>query len=216
MSAGLRLEGLSVSLGDRVLVRLSAVVAPGEVLTIMGPSGSGKSTLLGAITGTLGPEFRVAGRIVLDGRDVTALPARDRRIGLMLQDTLLFPHLSVAGNLGFALPARTPNRTPDRTARIEAALAEAGLAGYGPRDPATLSGGERARVALMRTLLAEPRALLLDEPFSRLDADRRDRIRRFVLETARAHGLPVVLVTHEAEDAAAAGGPVLSPLGEAP
>jgi putative thiamine transport system ATP-binding protein len=212
MSAGLRLEGLSVSLGDRVLVRLSAVVAPGEVLTIMGPSGSGKSTLLGAITGTLGPEFRVAGRILLDGRDVTALPARDRRIGLMFQDALLFPHLSVAGNLGFALPARTPNRA----ARIEAALAEAGLAGYGPRDPATLSGGERARVALMRTLLAEPRALLLDEPFSRLDADRRDRIRRFVLETARAHGLAVVLVTHEAEDAAAAGGPVLSPLGEAP
>ena len=216
MSAGLRLEGLSVTLGDRVLVRLSAVVAPGEVLTIMGPSGSGKSTLLDAITGTLGPEFRVAGRIVLDGRDVTALPARDRRIGLMFQDALLFPHLSVAGNLGFALPARTPNRTPDRTARIEGALAEAGLAGYGPRDPATLSGGERARVALMRTLLAEPCALLLDEPFSRLDADRRDRIRRFVLETARAHGLPVVLVTHEAEDAAAAGGPVLSPLGEAP
>lgn len=212
MSAGLRLEGLSVTLGERALVRLSAVVPPGQVLTIMGPSGSGKSTLLGAITGTLGPEFRVAGRILLDGRDVTALPARDRRIGLMFQDALLFPHLSVAGNLGFALPARTP----DRAARIEAALAEAGLAGYGPRDPATLSGGERARVALMRTLLAEPRALLLDEPFSRLDADRRDRIRRFVLETARAHGLPVVLVTHEAEDAAAAGGPVLSPLGAAP
>jgi putative thiamine transport system ATP-binding protein len=212
MSTGLRLEWLSVTLGDRVLVRLSTVVAPGEVLTIMGPSGSGKSTLLGAITGTLDPGFRVAGRILLDGRDVTALPARDRRIGLMFQDALLFPHLSVAGNLGFALPARTP----DRAARIEAALTEAGLAGYGPRDPATLSGGERARVALMRTLLAEPRALLLDEPFSRLDADRRDRIRRFVLETARAHGLPVVLVTHEAEDAAAAGGPVLSPLGEAP
>jgi putative thiamine transport system ATP-binding protein len=205
------LEALRVTQGDRLLVDLSARVAPGEVLTIMGPSGTGKSTLLGAITGTLAPEFRTSGRVRLNGREVTTLPTRDRRIGILFQDALLFPHLTVAGNLGFALPARIP----DRAARIEMALAEAGLAGFGRRDPSTLSGGERARVALMRTLLAEPQALLLDEPFSRLDAALREQIRGFVLDTARQHGLPVILVTHDAEDARAAGGGVLSPMGAA-
>ena len=211
MTAGLVLEALRVTQGDRLLVDLSARVAPGEVLTIMGPSGAGKSTLLGAITGTLAPEFRTSGRVRLNGREVTTLPTRDRRIGILFQDALLFPHLTVAGNLGFALPARIP----DRAARIEMALAEAGLAGFGRRDPSTLSGGERARVALMRTLLAEPQALLLDEPFSRLDAALREQIRGFVLDTARQHGLPVILVTHDAEDARAAGGGVLSPVGAA-
>ena len=211
MTAGLVLEALRVTQGDRLLVDLSARVAPGEVLTIMGPSGTGKSTLLGAITGTLAPEFRTSGRVRLNGREVTTLPTRDRRIGILFQDALLFPHLTVAGNLGFALPARIP----DRAARIEMELAEAGLAGFGRRDPSTLSGGERARVALMRTLLAEPQALLLDEPFSRLDAALREQIRGFVLDTARQHGLPVILVTHDAEDARAAGGGVLSPVGAA-
>ena len=211
MTAGLVLEALRVTQGDRLLVDLSARVAPGEVLTIMGPSGTGKSTLLGAITGTLAPELRTSGRVRLNGREVTTLPTRDRRIGILFQDALLFPHLTVAGNLGFALPARIP----DRAARIEMALAEAGLAGFGRRDPSTLSGGERARVALMRTLLAEPQALLLDEPFSRLDAALREQIRGFVLDTARQHGLPVILVTHDAEDARAAGGGVLSPMGAA-
>lgn len=208
MTAGLVLERLEIDLGPRPLVRLDAAVAPGEVLTVMGPSGAGKSSLLAAIIGTLDPAFACRGRVWLDGREVTGLPTRDRRIGILFQDALLFPHLSVAGNLAFALP----RGLPDRPARVAAALAEAGLAGFGPRDPATLSGGERARVALLRTLLAEPKALLLDEPFARLDADRRAQIRSLVLETARARGLPVVLVTHDPEDAAAAGGRVVSPL----
>jgi putative thiamine transport system ATP-binding protein len=209
MRAGLELDGLQVRQGDRLLVDLSARIAPGEVLTIMGPSGTGKSTLLAAITGTLDPSFQTFGHVRLEGRDLGALPTRARRIGILFQDALLFPHLSVAGNLGFALPARTP----DRAARIATALEEAGLPGLGPRDPATLSGGERARVALMRTLLAEPKALLLDEPFSRLDAALREQIRSFVLDTARRRGLPVILVTHDAEDARAAGGGVFSPTG---
>lgn len=210
--AGLVLDALTLAdPGQRALVQISAQIAPGEVLSVMGPSGSGKSTLLAALTGTLDPAFRLSGRILLNGADVTALPANVRRIGILFQDPLLFPHLSVAGNLAFAVP----RRTPDRTTKIEAALAEAGLSGFGPRDPATLSGGERSRVALMRTLLAEPRALLLDEPFSRLDADRRAQIRGFVFDTARQRGLPVVLVTHDAEDARAAGGRIVSPLGQA-
>ena len=125
---------------------------------------------------------------------------------------MLFPHLSVGGNLAFALPASLRGRQARRAA-IEAALAKAGLAGFANRDPGTLSGGERARVALMRTLLAEPRALLLDEPFSRLDAGLRDRIRAFVLDLIRAEGIPAILVTHQPDDARAAGGRIIDPQG---
>lgn len=212
MTDGLTLQMLAVHKGDHRLVALDAHVAPGEVLTIMGPSGSGKSTALGAIMGTLPAEFRVSGRILIGGRDVTDAPTRARRIGLLFQDDVLFPHLSVAGNLGFGLPAHVPG--PDRRERIETALAQAGMAGFGDRDPATLSGGQRARVALMRTLLAEPEALLLDEPFSRLDTALRDQIRSFVLTTARAKGLPVLLVTHDPADAIAAGGRIVAPDGQ--
>lgn len=207
----LRLENLTVTLAGRRLVALDLTIGPGEIVTLMAPSGAGKSSALGAIIGTLPPDFAVTGRVLLGGRDVTALPTRLRRIGLLFQDDLLFPHLSVAGNLGFALPARLT----DRSARIDSALGSAGLAGFGPRDPATLSGGERARVALLRCLLAEPQALLLDEPFSRLDTALRDQMRSLVFDRARSLGLPVLLVTHDIEDARAAAGPVLDPFGTA-
>jgi len=210
--SGLVLDRLEVRAKGKLIVALDAVVNPGEVLTIMGPSGSGKSTALAAIIGTLGPEFSLSGRLVLDGRDLTGLPTRARRVGLLFQDDVLFPHLSVGGNLAFALPPALRGRKARRAA-VEAALAKAGLAGFADRDPATLSGGERARVALMRTLLAEPRALLLDEPFSRLDAGLRDRIRAFVLDLIRAAQIPAILVTHHADDAQAAGGRILDPLG---
>jgi putative thiamine transport system ATP-binding protein len=192
-------------------VALDVTVRPGAPLTLMGPSGGGKSSALAALIGTLDPAFRQTGRIVLNGRDVTGLPTQARHIGLMFQDAVLFPHLSVGQNLGFGLPPG-PSRA-ERRARIAEALAEVDLAGFADRDPATLSGGQRARVALMRSLLAEPQALLLDEPFSRLDADLCQQIRQLVF--AKTRDLPVVLVTHEAEDARAAGGPVLTPLGEA-
>lgn len=201
----LTLDALTIHHHGKTLAAIDASIAPGEVLTIMGPSGAGKSTLLSAILGTLPRGFSMTGRVVLDDRDVTALPVQDRRIGILFQDDVLFPHLSVGQNLGFALPPGTP----DRSARIAAALDEAGLAGFQSRDPATLSGGQRSRVALMRALLADPRALLLDEPFARLDLDLRDRIRRLVFDTARSRGLPVVLVTHDPADAEAAAGRVL-------
>lgn len=205
----LRLENLTVDLAGNRLVALDVTVQRGEVLTLMAPSGAGKSSALGAIIGTLPAAFGIQGRVLLDGNDITRLPTRLRKIGLLFQDDTLFPHLSVGGNLGFALPAGSH----DRRARIDEALASAGLAGFADRDPATLSGGQRARVALLRTLLAAPRALLLDEPFSRLDTALRDQIRRFVLTRARTLELPVILVTHDAEDARAANGPVLDPLG---
>ena len=203
MAEGLEIDHIRILLGDQTIVAMDATVPPGEVLTVMGPSGSGKSTLLAYLTGTLAPAFKAEGRVRLLGRDVTNQPTEKRRIGILFQDDLLFPHLSVAGNLSFGLP-RGP--APERRERIEGALAEVGLSGFGPRDPATLSGGQRARVALMRTLLADPEALLLDEPFSRLDADRRARTRDMVFDVARRRALPVVLVTHDAGDAAAAGG----------
>ena len=206
---GLRLEGVRIErAGGAALLALDLAVAPGEVVAVMGPSGAGKSTLLAAVMGTLGPPFALRGRVTLDGRDVTAAPPERRGIGILFQDDLLFPHLSVGENLAFGLSRRVRGRAARRAA-VEAALAEAGLAGMAGRDPATLSGGERLRAALMRTLLAEPRALLLDEPFSSLDQDRRDRMRRLVFARATARGLPVLMVTHDPADAAAAGGPVV-------
>lgn len=204
---GLHLENLTISQGAHPLVRLSVQIRPGEVLTIMGASGSGKSTLLNAVIGALPPGFSQSGRVILNGQDLTALPPQSRNIGLLFQDDLLFPHLSVAGNLGFGL--RPGGSKPDRQARIEGMLDQIGLPGFGPRDPATLSGGQRARVALARTLLAEPKALLLDEPFSRLDQSLRAQIRDLTFQMAKT--LPVILVTHDPADAR---GPVLTPLGE--
>lgn len=209
---GLRLEALSVRRGAVPIVALDARIAPGEVLTLMGPSGSGKTTALAAVLGALPHGFAASGRVILNGRDVTALPVAARRIGILFQDDLLFPHLSVGGNLAFALP--TGGSRAARTARIEAALAEMGLAGFAERDPATLSGGQRARVALARALLADPHALLLDEPFSRLDQSLRAQVRALVFGRLAATGLPAILVTHDPEDARAAGGRVLSPMGE--
>ncbi len=205
----LELRGVGLGLGGRSLVApLDLVVGAGEIATLMGPSGCGKSSLLAFICGTLDTAFAPQGQVRLDGEDIGALPPERRRIGILFQDDLLFPHLSVAENLAFGLPAALRDRSV-RAARVAAALAEAGLAGFGGRDPATLSGGERARIALMRTLLAEPRALLLDEPFSKLDVALRGRIRAFVFDHARANALPTLLVTHDPDDAAATGGPVV-------
>jgi putative thiamine transport system ATP-binding protein len=204
---GLHLQGVTLSLQGRRLLSIDRRVAPGEVLTVMGPSGSGKSALLAAITGTLPPAFAMTGRILLDGHDITTLPTEARHVGILFQDELLFPHLSVGGNLAFGLPAAVKGRA-ERRRQIEAALADVGLAGFADRDPATLSGGQRARVALMRMLLSAPRALLLDEAFSKLDADLRDQVRTLVFGIARDRDLPVLQVTHDAADAEAAGGEV--------
>lgn len=207
---GLRLEALDLSVGGRALFAgFSLQVEPGEVVTVMGPSGCGKSSLLSYLCGTLDPVFRAAGRIWLNGAAIEGLPPERRRLGILFQDDMLFPHLSVGENLAFALPRAVQPRG-ERRARVAAALREAGLEDFAERDPATLSGGQRARVALMRTLLAEPRALLLDEPFNKLDRDLRERVRSFVFDHARRSALPTLLVTHDPADAEAAGGPVIS------
>lgn len=205
---GLRLDDVSISVGGRPLVDVDRRVRPGEVLTVMGPSGSGKSALLAFIGGFLDPAFTATGRVFVSGVELTALPAEDRHAGILFQDPLLFPHLSVAGNLVFAVPSATRDRN-ERRRLAEGALDAVGLSGFGPRDPETLSGGQKARVALARVLLSRPRALLLDEPFSRLDADLRAQIRQLIFAKARENALPVLLVTHDEADAEAAGGPLV-------
>jgi len=204
---GLRLDGVRICLGGRVLVSLDAQVRRGETLTVMGPSGSGKSTLLAYLGGFLDPAFSAGGRVEVDGVELTALPAERRRAGILFQDPLLFPHLSVTDNIAIAIPEDVRGRK-QRRALANAALEDAGLAEFGDRDPDTLSGGQKARVALQRVLVSQPRILLLDEPFSKLDADLRDQTRHLVFDRARRAGLPVVLVTHDEEDARAAGGQV--------
>lgn len=193
-----------LGLPGRPLVRgLRLQAAPGRIVTLMGPSGSGKSSVLAAIAGTLhavadGAQALVADASVrLDGQELSGVPTARRGIGLLFQDSLLFAHLSVAENLLFAVP---PGPRRERQAQVQQALDDASLRGFGARDPATLSGGQRARVALMRALLARPRALLLDEPFSRLDAALRDQFRAFVFDHIRARQLPAVLVTHDPAD----------------
>jgi len=204
---GLALRGVEIFLEERLLISISETVEPGEVLTVMGPSGSGKSTLLSYIGGFLHSAFRASGAVILNGSDITLKPAEQRQVGMLFQDPLLFPHMSVGENLLFALPADIKGKAQRRDAAV-AALAEAGLEDAFDRDPATLSGGQKARVALMRVLLANPQALLLDEPFSKLDTNRRDGIRKFVFGEAKRRNLPVLLITHDAADAEAAGGKV--------
>lgn len=205
----LMVDALTVRLHRRPLfapVRLD--IPPGVMATVMGPSGSGKSTLLDAIGGHLAPGLQATGRVLLGGRDVLSLPPERRRIGLMFQDAVLFPHLSVGDNLAFGLPTALKGRTARRAA-VALALDQAGLSGMADRDPATLSGGQRARAALMRTLLAEPQALLLDEPFGKLDTQLRADIRAFTLAHIGDRAIPALLVTHDPEDAQAAGGPIV-------
>ncbi|MEO1190527.1 MAG: ATP-binding cassette domain-containing protein [Pseudomonadota bacterium] len=202
---GLRLEALSLALrGEPLFAPVTLTVPPGRVAAIVGPSGCGKSSLLLALCGLLSGPFTVSGEAWIESIPLLQLPPERRKLGLIFQDPLLLPHLSVAENLAFGLSAAAGRRGKgERAAAIEEALAQIRLPGYGKRDPATLSGGQRARVALMRSLLAEPRALLLDEAFASLDAGLRQEMRSFVAAILRERGLPALLVTHDQADAEA-------------
>ncbi|KAA1061613.1 ATP-binding cassette domain-containing protein [Enterobacter mori] len=191
----LKVQNLTI---EPLFRQVNFCVPRGEIVTLMGPSGSGKSTLFSWMVGALSSDFKAQGELWLDERRCDTLPVETRGLGILFQDALLFDHFSVGQNLMLALPSRIKGEA--RRERVEQALRSAGLANYSASDPATLSGGERARVSLLRALLAEPQALLLDEPFSRLDKALRTTFRTWVFDVIRERNIPVVLVTHDEED----------------
>lgn len=195
----LELHAVSLALAGKVLLHpFSLDVAAGDIVTVMGPSGSGKSSLLALIGGDLPIAFQSSGDVTLDGRSLLHKPPEARRVGRLFQDDLLFPHLTVGENLLFAVPGFPK---AERKAMMMTALQRAELTGFANRPPHTLSGGQRQRVALMRALLAKPSAILLDEPFTKLDTPLRVQMRDYVFAHVRERGIPALLVTHDRADA---------------
>lgn len=197
-SAGLSLRGLRVVYrGTRGAARVTAVdgvdldVSRGETVALLGPSGCGKSSLLRAVAGL---EDLAGGTVMWDGRDVVRVPVHRRGFGLMLQDGQLFPFRDVAGNVAYGLTG-LPRR--ERRPRVEEMLELVGLPGYGPRDIATLSGGQAQRVALARSLAPRPRLLLLDEPLSALDRALREQLAVDLREILAGQGMTALYVTHD-------------------
>ena len=182
-----------------LLAPLTLQVPRGVIHTVMGASGSGKSSLLAAVCGTLPKALHFDGTITLNGTRIDTLPTEQRHVGILFQEDLLFAHMTVFENLLFALPA---GPKAQRMAAVSQGLADLEMTDFAHADPATLSGGQRGRVALMRALLAQPQALLLDEPFSKLDTALRERVRDFVFKTVRKRNIPVLMVTHDVSDIA--------------
>ncbi len=192
------LDRLTKRFGAHVAVEeLSLAVPRGDILALLGPSGSGKTTTLRLLAGF---EVPGAGRILVDGDDVTDVAPSARRFGMVFQHYALFPHLDAGANVGFGLEAQ---RIPaaDRAARVADALAKVELAGLERRPVGALSGGQQQRVALARAIAPEPRILLLDEPLSNLDPALRERTRRELAALIRRIGITTILVTHEQEEA---------------
>jgi putative thiamine transport system ATP-binding protein len=197
------LEDVAILLDGRPLIRpFSLKVPAGGIVTLMGPSGSGKSSLLAYIADDLEPPLAGHGRILLDGTLLNDVTPEARRIGRLFQDDLLFPHLTVAENLLFGVPRGS---RPERQARMRAALTQVELDGFENRPPHTLSGGQRSRIALFRALLANPNAMLLDEPFAKLDAELKRSMRTYVFSHLKERHIPTLLVTHDREDAPRGG-----------
>ncbi len=197
-TAGVDIENLNLSFGDtHVLKGINLSIEPGEFFAFLGPSGSGKSTLLRAIAG-FGPTPR--GRILIGGEEVAHLPPWKRNVGMVFQSYALWPHMTVRKNVAFGLEERkVPAR--DIVTRVDAALEMVGLLGLADRRPAQLSGGQQQRIALARTIVVEPRVLLLDEPLSNLDANLRVQMRRELRELQQKLQITTIFVTHDQEEA---------------
>ncbi|BBH13552.1 ABC transporter ATP-binding protein [Chromobacterium haemolyticum] len=194
----LELRGIEKRFGARVAADgVSLEVAAGETLALLGPSGCGKSSLLKIIAGLLPLD---GGTVLFDGEDMNLLPPERRGFALMFQDFALFPHLDVAGNVMFGLIERGQSRA-QAAREAEAMLERLGLGGYQRRKVWTLSGGEQQRVALARALVTRPRLLLLDEPFSSLDAHLRGQLQGEFTQLLTESGIPAILVTHDREEA---------------
>ncbi len=207
MQSSLQIKNCQLYRQNELLLSLNEQVNGGEILTIMGPSGSGKSSLLNWLTGTLPSSFKANGEVWLNGQNIDNTPPHLRHIGVLYQDALLFSHLTVAGNIAFAMPKGNKKQ---RIEKIAHALEQVGLKDMGNRHPDNLSGGQQARVALLRMLLSEPKAILLDEPFSKLDTQLRVDTRELVFSQIRDHKLPAIMVTHDHSDADAANGKLIT------
>ena len=203
----LKICNLQLNQQGEPLLSLNEEIKGGEILTIMGPSGSGKSTLLNWLAGMLPSDFDATGELYLNNQDITYSASHQRQLGLLYQDPLLFPHLSVEGNIAFAMPKGDKQQ---RQKQISEALTQVGLTGMENRNPSSLSGGQQARVALLRVLLSQPKAILLDEPFSKLDSQLRQETRQLVFEQIQRYCIPVIMVTHDQSDAIAAQGKVIN------
>jgi len=191
----LTLDNLSKRFGSHAAVDgVSLGVERGEILALLGPSGSGKTTTLRLLAGFETPD---AGRVLVEGEDVTPLPPERRRFGMVFQHYALFPHLNVGENVAFGLALKGA----ERERRIRDALQMVDLAGFERRAVTALSGGQQQRVALARSLAPEPRVLLLDEPLSNLDPSLRERTRRELRDAIKRVGITTVFVTHEQEEA---------------
>lgn len=178
---------------------LSLTIEPGTLVTLLGPSGCGKTTTLRMLAGL---EHPTSGRILIGGKDVTALPANERDVSMVFQSYALFPHMSVLDNVAYGLESSGLKRKEARE-KAEHGLNLVGLGGYGARLPAELSGGQQQRVAVARALVLEPQVLLLDEPLSNLDARLRRRVRTEIRELQQRLGFTAVYVTHDQEEALA-------------
>ncbi|WP_305813581.1 ATP-binding cassette domain-containing protein [Photobacterium leiognathi subsp. mandapamensis] len=184
--------------GDILLASFSLHIAKGEIVTLMGPSGCGKSTLLNYLAGHLNPEFTAKGTLTLNNQTITEVPAHLRNIGVLFQDDLLFPHLTVWENLAFALPNNIKGN--ERKHQALTALAQLELAELANAYPHQISGGQRARISLTRLLMAKPQLILLDEPFSKLDSTLRQQFRDWVFQQIQQASIPTLMVTHDKQD----------------
>ena len=195
----LSIKNATLGFGQTPLITNFSIDIPaGDIMLITAPSGYGKSTLLSWISGMPSPQLHAEGEIILNDMAIGHLPIEKRQIGMIFQEPLMFPHLTVAGNLAFGL--RRTQSGKSRQDVIDNALAEIGLSGCGGQDAMTLSGGQKARLAVMRSMLAEPKALLLDEPFSGLDGKTRDDFASFVKREIKSRHLPVLMVSHDPRD----------------
>ncbi|WP_010440138.1 ATP-binding cassette domain-containing protein [Vibrio cyclitrophicus] len=184
--------------GDSLFSALNVTLESGQVLALMGPSGCGKSTLLDAIAGHLNGEFSYTGSVVLNDIHLDNIPSHQRKVGILFQDDLLFPHLKVWENLAFSLPNSI--RGSARQNQAMKALQDIELTHLAESFPDQISGGQRARVSLARMLLAKPKLALLDEPFSKLDQELRAQFRDWVFEQLSKANIPTLMVTHDETD----------------
>lgn len=205
----LLLDDITINRHDKALLSINARVEEGSILSVMGASGSGKSTLLRAISGQLASPFKLVGNIVIDGKTMNNVPAYRRKVGYMFQDSLLFEHMTVEGNIAFGLPSKKYATKDAREQAIADMLEAVELSGLQKRAVSSLSGGQQARISLLRTLASEPKVVLLDEPFSKLDTAMREHIRAWTFTTLKEQGVAALLVTHDADDAAAANGDII-------